>query len=135
MSQLHKEQESLDFESHFLVFTVDEVRFAKAPSRVEFMAAEMASGSTEEEAIKATAAAERLLDHGVLWGDHYSVTDPEGMTHTINKIKAWPIDENTFNAAKEVRWDVNRMDNLSKQVVMDAFEAWTENEIRRRVTD
>lgn len=135
MTQLHKQQESIDFDSHFVTFTTDHTVFGRVPSRIEFMAAEVLSGLGEEEAIKATAKVERLMDHGVLWADLHSTDTPTGETASINKITAWPISEEVFEEARRVVWNIELMDGPHMQEVLDAHEAWTANEISRRVTE
>lgn len=133
LDELADEQKRLDFESHFVSFTIDVTVFGRVPSRLELMAAEEAGGADNYKALDTCEKIAVLMrERGLLYADHHSIANPAGESGATHKIGCWPISAEAYADAKRVMWNVDLMDGPHMQEVLDAFEKWTENEIARR---
>lgn len=130
---LTDEQEAITFESHVVFFTPDETVFARVPSRIEFQAAALDAGFTEDEAFKHVEKLTLLEEKEQRFPmTCYSSLTPPGRVAGIHKAACWPISEDTYNEAKRVVWNTELMEGPHLKEVLAAHEKWTAYEITRR---
>lgn len=127
MDGLHPSQSALTFGDYWVRFVdLDQspplVEFGYVHGRQQVIDLEVAAGASAAEGEEALEETERgLLHDGLMYGIAYSVLNKDGEHGYTHKAHAWPIEHRLFVMAREVDWDVTRLEVVGRMLLTIAF--------------
>lgn len=92
---------------------------------------EVRLGATEAEADYVVRHAKDRRARGYVFGTCYSIIEPEGELGDTHVSEVWPITAHLFDAAKAVRWNIDRLPDSGKKALEQAYQEYGEH-VRRR---
>lgn len=120
---LAPEQLDVTWGSYWIRFYDIEARviiFGYVQTVEEAEAAELASGGSKEELAYTTPRLREMHDNGYMWGWCHSIIASEpGSTH---RSRLWPIGGDTYLAAEQMGWDIDRLDREYKTKIEAAYQ-------------
>lgn len=124
---MHPAQSALTWGSHwarFVNIANRVVEFGRIYTQDEVVELEISAGATRIEAMRALQECGVGMEKGYLYGHAASFLYPEGESGYTHKSVVWPIEESTYNAAAEARWQIDQMPVSQKINLQIAFIAY-----------
>lgn len=125
--RLSDQQKAITWGSYLVSAVPDQLMiFGRIPTEAELVEAETSALNSDddmtpdeiaEEVAGVVALTAAQMESGRLFGSWFSIVEPDGELGYNHKINFWPIDEATFEWAKELRFDFTKFpDDLYEQV-------------------
>lgn len=135
LAGLHAAQAALTYGDHWVQFAdLDnrQILFGRVFTQGEVAKSELDSGASIAETATVLTDTDGALRGGYLYGRAHDRFNSDGELGTTHKAHVWPIEERLYLWARDVDWEIERLDPAGRLLLDIAFRSMRAHVVGRR---